>query len=314
MYLRDASVVEDFLGLDILVFDKTGTLTESVSKEVHFAGDALSAAEKRLISSAVAGSIHPASRMIRAYCQEKEDLSVEAYQELPGKGIVATVAGVDVQVGSASYLKINAAEKVEAGRVYVKIGDKLRGAFVFDSVYREGLATVIDDLKDYDMAVLSGDNEKDKELLGTFFPENTTMRFSQSPGDKLKVIGQLQEEGHKVLMLGDGLNDAGALKQSDIGLAVTDDVSAFSPASKGIIHGEALPKLNRILAFLQSGKKVIAASFGLSFLYNVVGISLAVTGVFTPLVAAILMPLSSISVVFLTTSMVQVLSKKHKLN
>ena len=96
--------------------------------------------------------------------------------------------------------------------------------------------------------------------------------------------------------------------------AVTDDVSAFSPASKGIIHGEALPKLNRILAFLQSGKKVIAASFGLSFLYNVVGISLAVTGVFTPLVAAILMPLSSISVVFLTTSMVQVLSKKHKLN
>jgi Cu+-exporting ATPase len=109
------------------------------------------------------------------------------------------------------------------------------------------------------------------------------------------------------------LNDAGALKQSRVGIAVTEDISLFSPASDAILKASELVNLSKFISLAHYGKSVIIASFVLSLLYNVVGISLAVSGMLTPLFAAILMPLSSISVVVFTTVMINLISKKLKL-
>lgn len=102
-------------------------------------------------------------------------------------------------------------------------------------------------------------------------------------------------------MIGDGLNDAGALQESQVGVAITDRVSHFSPASDAILDADSFAKIPAFLAFARDSRKIIKASFGLSFLYNIVGLSLAVQGLLSPVLCAILMPVSSISVVIFTT-------------
>lgn len=315
-YLKNASVVEKFSAVDSVVFDKTGTITHTTNKAVSFAGDDLSEQEKALVLPVVKGSTHPLSRLIKEFLGAPEtEYLPESFVELPGKGINATVAGVKVLLGSASFVGASGSQTAGLTKVYLKIGDVLRGSFQVKSQYREGIDVCVQELaKDHDLEVLSGDNNNEAGALKQFFPENTVMKFNQSPESKLREIKSVQEKGHAVVMLGDGLNDAGALKQSDIGIAVTEDIAAFSPASDAILEASALAKLNQLLRFGKSSRKVIWASFVLSFLYNVVGISLAVMGVFTPLIAAILMPLSSISVVFFTTFGVHLFAKKFKLS
>ena len=127
------------------------------------------------------------------------------------------------------------------------------------------------------------------------------MEFYQTPQQKLEYIKNLQSTNRKVLMLGDGLNDAGALMQSNVGIAVSDNTAQFSPASDAILHADNVHLLNQFLAYAKSGKHIVAASFTLSIFYNIVGLSFAVQASLSPIVAAILMPASSISIVLLVT-------------
>ena len=133
------------------------------------------------------------------------------------------------------------------------------------------------------------------------FPMHTEFQFNQTPQDKLEFVRHLQQQGGKVLMVGDGLNDAGALKQSDVGIAVTEDSGVFTPASDGILYGNNLQILDRFLDLARSSSFILKTGFAISFFYNAIALSFAVTGHLTPLVAAILMPISSISVVGFTT-------------
>lgn len=102
-------------------------------------------------------------------------------------------------------------------------------------------------------------------------------------------------------MVGDGLNDAGALRESQVGIALTDRVTNFSPASDAIMDATVIDKLPAYLEFAKTSRKIIKASFGLSFTYNLIGIFFAVQGLVSPVFCAILMPLSSLSVVIFTT-------------
>jgi Cu+-exporting ATPase len=196
--------------------------------------------------------------------------------------------------------------------VHVRFGDELRGRFVVGNSYREGIADMARELSDagYDLHLLSGDNDSEKQQLIRLFGPHLKVHFRQSPQDKLDHVKHLQSLGKKVLMMGDGLNDAGALRQADAGIAVTDATSLFSPASDGILDGSQAGKLARFLRYARTGRKIVMASFILSILYNLVGLSFATRALLSPMIAAILMPASSISIVLFVSLYTRIAARK----
>jgi Cu+-exporting ATPase len=151
--------------------------------------------------------------------------------------------------------------------------------------------------------LVSGDVSEGQEGISDFFEINEPVCFSQSPEDKLLFIQKLQKKGNKVLMLGDGLNDAGALKQSEVGIALTEDSTAFTPASDAILEASAFQQLPQMLKFCRNTLQTIYFSFGLSLAYNITGLYFAIQGNMSPLFAAVLMPISSITIIAFTTGM-----------
>ncbi len=299
LYLKNALSVERLSKIDAIVFDKTGTLTESKRGEVTLHGK-LSALEKSYVSKLVENSMHPISKKIKEKLTvDTTKLSLSDFEEIPGGGLKGTIDGHELRLGSAGFVDERIEE--ESGCVYVSIDGETTAYFKIRNLFRQGLDELIQGLNGYDLTVLSGDNDQEQADLMKIFPVGTQMRFKQQPADKLAYIKKLQIEGKTVMMLGDGLNDAGALKQSNVGIAVTEDVSTFSPACDGILEGGALRSLSKFLAYGKVGRKIIIASFTLSFMYNIVGLGFAVSGALTPIFAAILMPLSSITIVAFTT-------------
>ncbi|MCS6903815.1 MAG: HAD family hydrolase [Bacteroidia bacterium] len=185
------------------------------------------------------------------------------------------------------------------------MGNECLGYFELQNKLRPGIGAMLEELvSKFQLYLLSGDKDQDKEWLKKYFPAPGQMFFLQKPIDKLNFIQKLQQKaGSKILMLGDGLNDAGALKQSYVGISVTQDIAQFTPASEAIIAANQLPKLPKLLRFIEASKKILAICFGFSLLYNTVGVGFAVTGKASPLVAAILMPLSSITIVTLAATL-----------
>jgi Cu+-exporting ATPase len=185
-----------------------------------------------------------------------------------------------------------------ASGVQVAIDGQWRGRFALENSLRPEAAQLIAQLGGrFELALLSGDNEREAERFQQLFGRRATLRFNQSPADKLNFIRELQQRGRTVMMVGDGLNDAGALKQADVGVAVVERIGVFSPASDVILDAEQLPQLARVLAFARSAARVVRTGFLISALYNLAGVSIAAAGLLTPIVCAILMPVSSTSVV-----------------
>ena len=187
--------------------------------------------------------------------------------------------------------------------MHISINDSYRGHYTISKQYREGIAPVLELLnKEFKLYLVSGDNDSEAEQLSTWFQRDHIL-FNQKPGEKADFIRMLQERGHTVLMTGDGLNDGGALMQSDVALTLANKVYHFSPASDAVLEADQFPKLARFIRYTRTSLKIVKASFLISFLYNIVGISFAITGNLSPIVAAILMPVSSVSVVAFATFM-----------
>jgi Cu+-exporting ATPase len=187
--------------------------------------------------------------------------------------------------------------------VFVAIDGERRGAFALENSLRPEVEQLIERLGGrFELALLSGDNEREAARFEKIFGSRTVLKFNQSPADKLRFIRELQQRGHKVMMVGDGLNDAGALKQADVGVAVVDQTGAFSPASDVILDAAELNRLARVLEFSRRAGRVVRTGFVISAIYNLIGVSFAATGLLQPMVCAILMPISSASVVFFSCS------------
>ena len=143
-------------------------------------------------------------------------------------------------------------------------------------------------------------------------PTDTPLYFNQKPEDKLLFIKNEQEKDKKVMMVGDGLNDAGALVQSNVGIAISENVNVFSPACDGILDATKFSELYNYITASKKAMQVIKLSFAFSLLYNAIGLYFAVTGQLKPVIAAILMPLSSISIVLFTTGATNFIGRKLK--
>jgi len=300
-YLRNASVIETLGAADTIVFDKTGTLTRSGKLTTHFVGADLTPAEQSAIRSVAGHSMHPLSRSIDFALHTFPAHRVERFSEDAGRGITATANGLTVKMGSPVFVEALPVKAHTDTRVYVSLNGEVKGYFTFENTYRNGLQRLIARLsRQYRLHLVSGDNDNQQSFLEEQFPKSSQLRFNQSPEDKLRFIQNLQQQRHIVLMIGDGLNDAGALQQSDAGIAITEDVNNFSPACDVIMSSRQFEQLPRLLQYASLHKWFVGGSFVLSLVYNVIGLYFALQGQLKPVIAAILMPASSLSIILFT--------------
>ncbi len=303
-YVKNSAIIEQWSAIDTVIFDKTGTLTTNTKSLFNYHGMPLTVEEQSLLYASLRASNHPLSRALYSELERQEITTLDTFQEHLGQGIEAAKDTLNLKLGSASFVAQTAQEakqQHEATTIHISTNAQYKGHYVFKNQYRNGILDVCKHLaKDKRILVLSGDNSGEAQTLKELMPVGTPLYFNQKPEDKLKVVKGLQDKGQKVMMIGDGLNDAGAMAQSDIGIAVAEDINVFTPACDAIIDAKALTNLTRFFALAKRGKRIIIWCFIISLLYNLIGLSFAVSGNLSPIVAAILMPLSSISIVIFT--------------
>lgn len=300
-YVKDSHTIEKLSRIDTLVFDKTGTITQNRKSTISFEGETIADFDLENIKTLLKNSNHPLSKTLYDHIHIPDNhYPVENFEEVPGKGYSGKVRGNEYRIGSASF-NGRQAQNLETA-VYISRNTELLGKYVFQNQYRHGIAEMFKDLKGYEIHILSGDNSSEEETLRAFGHNIKALKFNQSPEDKLEYIKALQDQGKSTAMIGDGLNDAGALKQSNVGIAIAEDSNSFTPSSDIIMNGEVLPRLYNYLKMGKEAMTIIKITFIISLLYNVIGLSIAVMGLMSPLVAAILMPVSSITVVAFTSA------------
>lgn len=299
-YVKDTLTIEKISKIGTLVFDKTGTITHHKKSNINFEGAEIQEFDLKNIKSLIKNSSHPLSKSLYDFLEiNDENFPIENFREIPGKGYEAEVRGNLYKIGSAKMIGQDSKNLETA--VYISKNEVFLGKFIFKNEYRENLTQLFKKLNEYKIHILSGDNASEEFILKKIIPNFTEIVFNQNPEDKLNYIKNLQEKNEKVAMLGDGLNDAGALKQSNVGIAIADDTNAFTPSSDVIMSGEKLTEIEKYLNFCKDAMTIVKMTFAISFLYNIIGLSFAVTGNMSPLFAAILMPISSITVVAFTS-------------
>ena len=317
LYCKNASVIEAIHKIDTIVFDKTGTLTNHDDTYLEYQGESLSKDEMIAIKSITRESLHPLSQMVTQFLMTKvsEITQVQQIENCIGKGTRAICGDFQIILGSLAFLKSNGMEQkvqYEGTVVGVGINGIFKGIFKINHTYRIGVDTMIKELlkQGYQLHLLSGDHPTEQANLLKILGQGIPMLFEQSPDDKLQYIHELQKRGRRVMMIGDGLNDAGALRKSNVGIAVTDQTHLFTPASDAILEGNQMNLLADLITYAKKAKWIIVAIFILSILYNTIGMYFATSASLSPMVAAILMPISSISIVSLSALLSYLFSKK----
>lgn len=312
-YLRSAQTIEDMAKATHIVFDKTGTLTSTQQQDIHYEGTPLTAYQQQLVAALASCSNHPLSKALAKQLGVPKNREVTGFKETTGMGVEGYINGELLRSGSYEF--VAGKHNTQPGTtVYISINNKVYGFFLFSNHYREAIPGLLNELKnEYRLSVLSGDNEAEKVNLERLLGRKATLLFHQKPEDKLQYIQQLQQQGEKVMMIGDGLNDAGALKQSDIGIAVAEQTNNFTPSSDAIIEARQFSRLTKFIRLCRANRNIVVASFVMSIVYNIIGIAFAVQGNLSPLVAAILMPSSSLSILLLTFGSSSLLARRMKL-
>jgi len=313
-YLKNADVIEQLAQTDSIIFDKTGTITTNTTSNIEYEGMELTPEEESLLKNTLRASNHPLSRALYDILEDQKIYTLDEYREHVGKGIEAKLAESTIKIGSSNFVGNKELSAIQNTNVHISANNEYKGRYVFHNQYRKNVKDVFDTLtKAYKLSILSGDNEGEKKHLKQLLPEGTSLLFNQKPDQKLNYIKSLQESTQKVIMIGDGLNDAGALAQSNVGIAVSENVNVFSPSCDAILDASQFDKIPKYLKISKKAIKIIKSSFVLSFLYNSIGLYYAVTGQLSPIIAAILMPLSSISVVVYVTILTNWNGRKIKL-
>ena len=310
-YLRDTQTIEQLAQINTAIFDKTGTITTAEKGHVYYEGLELTQEEESLLKNTLRSSNHPLSRKLYDMLADQNIVPLEEYEEYLGQGIKGSTVTDSVKIGSAAFVGSSLSNNTDNTAVHLSSNDQYKGCFIFQNQYRDGVAEIFQTMsQDLELAILSGDNAGEKSNLTELLPKGTPLFFNQKPDSKLQFIKSLQDQNKKVMMVGDGLNDAGALAQSNVGIAISENVNVFSPACDGILDAKNFKFLYQYILASRKAIKIIKLSFALSLLYNVVGLYFAVTGQLEPVIAAILMPLSSISIVLFTTLATNRLGRK----
>jgi Cu+-exporting ATPase len=299
LYLRRPAVALDLARVDAIAFDKTGTLTMT-STGAAVVHQGLSPDQWRLARRLATESVHPVSRAIAGAEETPAEGIVSSCRETAGQGIRGRVDGHDVAIGTSDYISRQIGQIVPAGDTTVVAIDGLPcGRVWIGGVPRAGMTEAIGVLRlSHTIDLISGDHPAEAPRWRPVFGER--MSFRQSPERKLAFVTAQRAAGRHVLMVGDGLNDAGAFAAADVGLAVCETSTCIVPACDALIDGNHLRELPSLLRYASRVMPVITACFVVSLAFNAIGLTLALTGALTPLAAAILMPVSSLTIVALS--------------
>ncbi|MBK7854686.1 MAG: HAD-IC family P-type ATPase [Bacteroidetes bacterium] len=205
----------------------------------------------------------PIKQVVKSYLEKSKSLEVKNYKEETGNGISGVINGQPLKLGSAAWLQLNnLSEGKNQTKVHVSFNNVYAGYFSFENSYRTGIDVLAKLCKTNHIktAVLSGDNNSEKDNLKEIFGKETELRFNQSPADKLGFVKILQEKNLKVMMVGDGLNDAGALQQSNVGIAVADNTNNFTPAADVIIDAAQLKNIFNLVLYAKAAYHIIVWS------------------------------------------------------
>ncbi|WP_113738370.1 heavy metal translocating P-type ATPase [Blattabacterium clevelandi] len=297
-YIKDISTMERIANISTLIFDKTGTITDQNKDKIFFIGPYLKFKEKKIISSLLRNSIHPLSKKIFSELSIHQFYPIKKFREIIGYGMEGIINKVPVKIGSSKYIGVTI-NNSQGTSVAISINKKFIGYFLFRNYYRKGIKKIFQNLKKkYKIIILSGDNnELEKKYLESILPKSSKIIFNQSPEKKLNYVRKIQKNGEKVMMIGDGINDSSALNQSEVGVSISETPSSFFPNCDAFIQSNYLNKIFLFLKISRISIKLIIVNFMISLFYNGIGIIFAITGYLTPFIAAILMPLSSLSVI-----------------
>ncbi len=319
LYVKNEAVLDQLAHTDHIIFDKTGTLTEAKNFNTLFKGKTLSDFERTFIYSAVSHSRHPYSQAIATYLDEAEILEGIVVKEISGGGLEAFIDKHYLRIGSEEFVyrrSKQATETVDAAKksseVYVMLDHDFVGVYNFKNYYRENIPETLKQLSsEYELSVLSGDNRAEYDNLRSMLGGQVNLNFNQKPDDKRAYIHQLKKQGRNTLMVGDGLNDNGALQESDCGLIICEESNSFFPGGDALLDASSVAQLGKILSVAKKIKPIIYLTFGLSLVYNLTGLFFAVQGSLSPLIAAILMPASSITIILLTFGLSEWVSRRN---
>jgi Cu+-exporting ATPase len=298
VYVKAPAVVLDMSRITAAVFDKTGTLTSSGDRSTADLS-AVDDGDRRFIQRLAAHSVHPISRAVAG--TPMDTAGVTGVEEEAGRGLQGLVDARHVALGSAAFIRdvTGHATPDQEHVVWASIDRGRPIPITLVSIERPGIRNTIQALgATLFTRLLSGDHAGEAGRWRSVFGDRMT--FGLTPDDKLGAVRRMRAAGHRVLMIGDGLNDAGALAAADVGLAVSDNTACMVPACDAIVSGDRLSDLDAILAYARRARRVIAWCFSLSVAYNLVGLAFALTGHLTPLATAILMPVSSLTIVGLS--------------
>jgi Cu+-exporting ATPase len=313
LFVKNKQTINQLRKCDTIVFDKTGTLTDNSHYIIEDLTN-LNTTEKQKMGLVCHQSIHPYSvALSKAYYTYSSDKMLNAFADIAGKGLQGEVDGLLIRLGSAKFIGTESlVEAQNSGVIHVEIDSVYRGYFELRHDIRSETKSILEALKvqNYDLYLSSGDTELNEEIDKNWFNK---VFIKQQPEDKVALIQSLKKEGKVVCMAGDGLNDAPALKEADIAISVADSTSSFFPACDVLIKAEQLGQLPTLLKFVNAAKWVIIISFVFSLLYNVVGLYFAITAQLSPLIAAILMPSSSMTMLVLTWLLTVGIKKSYKL-
>ncbi|MGB1294247.1 MAG: heavy metal translocating P-type ATPase [Flavobacteriales bacterium] len=302
MFVKDALSVERMSEVTDIVFDKTGTLTISNALDIECSEKEIEPITQSVLKTITRQSNHPVGRMIYNFLPEVNFIKPEGFKEVQDKGAEVTYQGDVYALGIPEFHNISEERQQNKTELLWSINGEIKGKFIIRNQYRPQMKEMVSELEfHYKIHVLSGDNEGEKERLHQLLGEQVVLNFNQSPHDKLDYIKSLQEQNKSIAFFGDGLNDAGALQQSEFGISISENINSFSPACDSILDADKFPQIAKFMALSRASKVIIYSSFIFSFAYNIIGLAFAISGHLSPIVSAILMPLSSISIVLFVT-------------
>jgi Cu+-exporting ATPase len=294
MYVKNIGVLLELRRVTAIVFDKTGTLTTG-RHEVTYTGRPLTDDDREAVRAIAAQSTHPISRSIAG--SEPVRVNAEVTSEDPGHGIRGVAGGRSIIIGSRAYMDVLLNDAPTHDGTYVAIDGAIAGRFDVHTEVRPNVPSMIGVLRarQIPVSLVTGDTERDEEVLRSLFPPDS-MIFRATPEEKVSAVEQ-KRRSDVVLMIGDGLNDVSAMAVADVSIAVTDDTSTLAPASDMVMPARRLPDLPNLLTYTADLTRVINTSLWFTMAYNVLGIGLALAGLLTPVITAVMMPVSSLLVV-----------------